>query len=92
MYKILLQACGNPDHMENPYGNIVNGNAVRENQKICDTIKECQLAAREYIEENDLGAGNWSGGFVFDENNNQVGYVSYNGKYWEKGSKYYLER
>ena len=34
MYKILLQACGNPDHMENPYGNIVNGNVVQENQKI----------------------------------------------------------
>ena len=39
MYKILLQACGKPDHMVHPYGNIVNGNVVPVNQTICVTIK-----------------------------------------------------
>ncbi len=37
MLKLILQACGNPDHEENPWD------------------------------------------------------ISYNGKYWEKGSKYYIE-
>lgn len=49
------------------------------------------MAARDYIETHNLGAGNWSGGYVFDEYDNQEGYISYNGKYWEKGSKYYIE-
>lgn len=89
MYKLILQACGNPDHMENPNDNIVNGKIVQEEQKLCNTIEECQMVARDYIKTNDLGSGNWNGGFVFDEYNNQVGYISYNGKYWEKGNKYY---
>ena len=92
MYRILLMACGNPDHKENPYDNIVNGIEMPKLWRTCETIKECQEVAMRYIEMHDLGAGNWSGGFVFDENNNQIGYVSYNGRYWEKGSKYYLER
>lgn len=92
MFKLILQACGNPDHKENPWDNIVDGRHIQANQKSCNTIEECQKAVRDYIEKNSLGAGNWSGGFVLNEHNNQIGYISYNGKYWEKGSKYYLER
>ena len=91
MYKLILQACGNPDHKENPYDNIINGEIIQKEQKICNTIEECQMAVRDYIETQNLGAGNWSGGYVFDEYDNQEGYISYNGKYWEKGSKYYIE-
>ena len=36
----------------------------------------------KYIKDYDLGAGNWNGGSVYDEYNNQIGYIFYNGKYW----------
>ena len=91
MYKILLMACGNVDHMENPYDNIVNGIKVHKSLETCESIKECQEIAKKYIDTNNLGSGNWNGGAVYDDYGNQIGYVSYNGKYWEKGSRYYLE-
>ena len=91
MFKLILQACGNVDHEENPYENIVNGKIVQENHIICNSIKECQKATRNYIEQNNLGSGNFLGGFTFDEYDNQVGYISYNAKYWKKGSKYYIK-
>ena len=91
MYRILLMACGNPDHKENPYDNVVNGMEIPKLWRACESIKECQEVAMKYIGVHDLGSGNWSGGYVFDEYDNQEGYISYNGKYWEKGSKYYIE-
>ena len=90
MYSVTLSACGNPDHKENPYSNVVNGIAVEKDIAVADSIEECQRLVRNYIEDNCLGAGNWTGGRVF-ENGVRVGYISYNGRYWEKGSKYYLE-
>jgi hypothetical protein len=90
MYKVLLSACGNIDHYENPFDNIVNGIRVNSNIVECNNIEECQKIVREYIEDNLLGGGNWTGGAVF-YNNKQIGYISYNGRYWEKGSKYYCE-
>ena len=90
MYSVTLSACGNPDHKEKPYSNVVNGIAVEKDIAVADSIEECQRLVRNYIENNCLGAGNWTGGRVF-ENGVRVGYISYNGRYWEKGSKYYLE-
>ena len=49
MLKLILQACGNPDHEENPWDNIVDGRRIQENQKSCNTIEECQKAVRDYI-------------------------------------------
>ncbi len=90
MYSVTLSACGNPDHMENPYSNIVNGIAIEKDIAVADSIEECQRLVRNYIEDNCLGAGNWTGGRGF-ENGVRGGHISYNGRYWEKGSKYYLE-
>ena len=92
MYRILLMACGNPDHKENPYDNVVNGMEIPKLWRACESIKECQKVAMKYIGVHDLGSGNWKGGAIYDDYDNQVGYVSYNGRYWEKGSKYYIER
>ena len=83
MYSVTLSACGNPDHKENPYNNVVNGIAVEKDIAVADSIEECQRLVRNYIEDNCLGAGNWTGGRVF-ENGVRVGYISYNGRYWEK--------
>lgn len=88
MYTVTLSACGNIDHDENPYDNIVSGIVVETEIAEANTIEECQGIVRDYIEKNYLGAGNWTGGKVF-ENNEQIGNISYNGCYWKKGSRYY---
>lgn len=88
MYLVTLSACGNIDHDENPYDSIVDGNRVDTEVSEASTIKKCQEIVCSYIQNNNLGAGNWNGGKVFKDNK-QVGYISYNGRYWKKGSKYY---
>ena len=88
MYKVTLSACGNIDIGENPYDNIVGGVRIEPNVVECESIEECQKVVRKYIKENDLGGSNWIGGKVY-KNGTQVGYISYNGRYWAKGSEYY---
>ena len=88
MYTVTLSAHGNVDHEENPFKNIVNGIEIEGRIAEANTIEDCQRIVRNYIEENNLGGGNWTGGKVY-ENGVQIGYISYNGRYWEKGSKYY---
>ena len=88
MYTVTLSACGNPDHNENPYSNIVNGIEIESKTAKANSIEECQRLVCDYIEQNDLGAGNWTGGKV-SKDNEWIGYISYNGRYFEKGSKYY---
>lgn len=82
MYTVTLSAHGNIDHYENPYANIVNGVEIEAKTAQAETIEECQKLVRMYIEENNLGGGNWTGGKVFKDGV-QVGYISYNGRYWE---------
>lgn len=88
MYKVTLSAVGNIDHGENPFINIVNGKEIKCRVAERSSIEACQTAARMYIEGNDLGAGNWDGGRVYDENNQYIGYISYNGKFWDKETEY----
>lgn len=83
MYAVRLSACGNPDHWEDPDDNIVNGVRVRSKVVKKRTIKECQLAVRRYIDDNMLGGGNWNGGEVYKDGVH-IGYISYNGRFWEK--------
>ena len=54
MFSVTLSACGNPDHKENPYSNIVNGIAIEKYIAVADSIEECQRLVREYIEDNSL--------------------------------------
>lgn len=87
MYQVILSAYGNIDHNENPYSNVVNGNSIPIIKTVVDTIEDCQNLVRTYIDEFDLGAGNWTGGAVYDENG-YVGKVSYNGRFWGKDTEY----
>ena len=41
-----------------------------------------RAACRAYIEQDDLGGGNWTGGEL-TEHGRPVGRVSYNGRVWE---------
>lgn len=79
-YKVVLTAHGNIDHGANPYAMVAPPLNV-----FADTIEELQQAARDYIEEYDLGGGNWTGGQVTEvASGKPFGYISYNGWYWEE--------
>lgn len=80
-YRIMLAACGNPDHGENPYINVVKGNLVEPGFAFGNSIDEVVGIAQHYIEDNDLGAGNWKGGDIY-LGNVLVGHMSYNGRVW----------
>lgn len=88
MYKVILAACGNIDHYENPYSNIVNGVEVERKVVEAESIEECQKAVDKYIEENELGGNNWDGGQVFKDGE-QIGYISYNRRFLGKDRKDY---
>lgn len=84
-YKVYLDTCGNPDRYENPYKQIDGATAE---MAYVDTIEEAQAAVRAYIDKHYLGSGNWAGGNVWDINDNYIGRISYNGRFWDKDTEY----
>ena len=79
IYSVRLASCGNPDTGQNPYESF--GEAAEE-KVYTASIEECQERVMEYIEEYNLGAGNWAGGEVYDGLDNLIGNISYNGRFW----------
>lgn len=79
-YTVVLSAHGNIDHGANPYEPLFG---VECGMKEADTIEELQRIVREYISEYNLGSGEWTGGAVM-EGNKKIGYISYNGRFWDK--------
>ena len=84
-YTVTLSAHGNPDRRQDPNSEIADSYVTE-----ADSIEECQKAVRWYIDTFCIGSGNWTGGAVY-EDGEQSGYISYNGRYWPKGSEYYTE-
>ena len=82
-YAVTLKSCGNPDRRQNPYEDMSPARAHWAN-----SIEECQEAVRAYIEEWNLGGGNWTGGNVYNDNGEYVGHISYNGRFWDKDHEY----
>lgn len=80
-YSVLLSSCGNIDYGQDPY-DVYNG--VPNRVYYANTKEELQQEVRRFIDENNLGAGNYSGGQVRDSNGKEIGYISYNGRYWDK--------
>lgn len=83
MYRVCLKSCGNIDFDENPFQEISPLRVVEAN-----SIDECITIVWDYIEEYNLGGGNWIGGQVYDDVNNYLGKISYNGRFWDKDHPY----
>lgn len=84
IYEVTLQAIGNPDYHEYDYrSDMSHINPIRVK---CNSIEECQKKVQEFIDLHKLGGGNWSGGEVF-KNNEFIGYISYNTRFWDKNSE-----
>lgn len=84
-YKVELDSCGNPDYGENPYDQI---DGAWTQMVHINSIEEAQQVVREYIAEHNLGSGNWNGGNVWNEQNEYIGCISYNGRFWDKDTPY----
>lgn len=51
--------------------------------KAVQTLQEAADACVQYIEEYDLGMGNWVGGQVYHPTKGFIATVSYNGRLWK---------
>jgi hypothetical protein len=78
-YTIHLSAPGNPDHRQ--YAPIAAPMRVTAS-KLSEIIAIC----RRYIEENELGGGNWPMPTV-NKNGKPFARVSYNGRCWDLSGK-----
>lgn len=77
--RVTLASVGNIDHGQNPAAPLYG---TPSSSKDVDSLLAASDACCAYIKENGLGAGNWSGGDVFDEKQKLVARVSYNGRIW----------
>ena len=77
-YTVKLNTCGNIDYGQNPYEPMYG---VPSYTFKCQTIEECVQEVRRYIELFNIGSGNWTGGQVYDENDNLIGRIHYNGRF-----------
>ena len=79
-YTVHLSHAANPDIPGGYYGFKRPAKLKASVPTLTDAAKICL----EYIDHNDLGGGNWTGGQVF-KGKEQVAKVSYNGRVWPPG-------
>lgn len=77
--QVELKASPNPDYQKPEHKATVRIKAFRHK---VDSFKDASRSVRHFIETNDLGSGNFTGGRVFDDSGRVVGRVSYNGRVW----------
>lgn len=76
--KVALSSGGNPDHFQVPFESLPG---VPKSARLVNSIAEASRLCSQYIEKHELGAGNWTGGDIF-EGSALVARVSYNGRVW----------
>lgn len=79
-YFVELESVGNPDFGQNP-NQPLWGCQPNEKRQV-SSIQEASDACVKFIEDNELGAGNWAGGKTTDERGVTVATISYNGIAW----------
>lgn len=80
---VYLGSCGNPDHGQDPTRPMwgAEKNQLLPATSLADAATRC----REFIDNSDLGGGNWIGGYVFNATTGEsVAYISYNGRIWDR--------
>jgi len=77
--RVALLTCGNPDLRQDP-GQPLLGILNRFAQ--VTSLQDARRRVRAFIGQHALGAGNWAGGQVLDGCDQQVAYISYNGRVW----------
>lgn len=76
-----LSAEVNPDFM----GKYIWNKKIKSKLVAVSSPREASKICRQFIETNELGGGNWTGGRVYDKKGGKViAYISYNGRIWNK--------
>lgn len=75
MFRLKLASAPNPDHDEwfSP---------APTRYVTAKSLKDASMKCRSYIEEFNLGAGNWVGGQV-SQDTKRIAQISYNGRIWK---------
>ena len=81
MLIVELSADTNPDFGKDSWEGQVKIKPIYETVR---TMADASKAVRRFIEKNNLGGGNFTGGRVWDDRE-EVAHVSYNGRVWEPG-------
>lgn len=76
--EVELGAEPNPSHSSRSHEGSVK---IKTHRVKVKSLSEAQNEVRGFIEENDLGAGNFTGGDLFSHGK-KIGRVSYNGRLW----------
>jgi len=94
-YRVRLASVGNPDYRQDPDRSL---SGVPDQWVGVDGPAMAAMVCRTYIEEHELGGGNWAGGIVIDCRGRKgdaystfpkVARISYNGRIWNMdGSEY----
>jgi hypothetical protein len=81
MMIVHLTSRGNPDFGQDPNEEMSETKFVN-----VTSWKEASEVCQNYIQENNLGGGNWAGGQIYKfilGLSEQVAHVSYNGRVWK---------
>jgi len=79
LYSIRTEVCGNPDYGQDPSAPPYGVHNVILSAFLFDLL---QSIVRYWIDENDIGGGNWMTPAV-RRNGVVIGYMSYNGVLWK---------
>lgn len=86
--KVILSSIGNPDFRQDPTQPLFGCEPCKTVP--VSSLKEARDLCVKFINDNDLGSGNWNGGQILDENEKVIALVSYNGRVWE-GSEHSID-
>ena len=84
-FSVHLDNCGNIDFGQNPFEPLFG--TMSGYYKLAKTLSDCSKIARKYIEQENLGGGNWNGGSIIDKSGKQLGRVAYNGRIFDNDDK-----
>lgn len=75
--KLKLSTCGNPDHFQDPAQPLYG--CEEDRVTTVNSLEEASAECKKFIDRNFLGAGNWSGGEVY-EGEKRIAKIAYNGR------------
>ena len=77
--KVKLAALPNPDF---PVDVLQGSLEIPEQWVEVRSLAHASQVCRQYIDENELGGGNWVGGEITHDDGSPIARVSYNGRVW----------
>lgn len=78
-FEVTLSSAINPDDCQREFVRPL----IKEKRVSVCSLREARSVVLHFIDDNDLGGGNWNGGKVYEEGK-VVAHVSYNGRVWEE--------